>query len=113
MGRRTGPHPNLWSTGTDPVKHDKFLKWHQQRNQAKWRGETWAIDFEEFCELWAEHDWDRRGRRPSDLCMVRKSYELDWTLDNVHIVTRDEHWQLQHHHRRQQKLQKTSEYFND
>lgn len=112
MGRKPGQKPHLWSTGTCPIKHDKFLKWHQQRNQAQWRGETWAIDFEEFCELWAEHDWDQRGRKPSDLCMVRKSYELNWTLDNVHIVTRAEHWQHQHQQRRQQKLQQMDRYLD-
>ena len=112
MGRKPGHKPHLWSTGPCPIRHDKFLKWHQQRNQAMWRGENWAITFEEFEELWADK-WDQRGRRPQDLCMVRQDYLKDWDLDNVHIVTRDEHWQLQHYHRRQAKLRQQSEYFND
>ena len=112
MGRKPGQKPHLWSTGPCPIKHDKFLKWHQQRNQAQWRGETWTIDFEEFCELWQEHDWDRRGRKPSDLCLTRRDYDQPWTLDNVHIVTRDEHWQHQHRYRRQQKLQQIDRYLD-
>ena len=107
MARQPGKKPHLWSTGPCPIRHDKFLKWHQQRNQAKWRGEKWHIDFEEFCELWADQ-WSRRGRRPEDLCMVRKSYDEDWTLDNVHIISREDHWQHQHHQRRLQKQRRIS-----
>jgi len=109
MAHRRGPRPERWSTGTCPVTHDKFLKWHQQRNQAQWRGETWSIDFDEFCELWQGDSWERRGRHPEDLCMVRKDYGLDWTLDNVHIVTRAEHWQHQHQQRRLQRLRQLSQ----
>lgn len=104
MGRRPGLKPHLWSTGPDPVTHEKFMKWHQQRNQAHWRGEKWAIEFDKFCELWGDQ-WDRRGRKPDDLCMVRKNYDEDWTLENVHIISRNDHWQHQHHHRRVQKQQ--------
>lgn len=84
------PRPHLWRAGPDPVRHKKYLTWLQQRNQALYRDEGWDIDFEPWCELWAEH-WDLRGRTRGSYCMTRRDWSLPWTVDNVHVITRSEH----------------------
>jgi len=87
--------PHLWKAGPDPVEHKKYLVWLQQRNQAQWREETWEIPFAVWRELWQEH-WPRRGRGSGDYCMSRLDWSLPWTLDNVAVISRNEHSRLQH-----------------
>ena len=89
-----GPRPQVWCTGPDPVTHEKYRVWLQQKNQAQWRDEGWSIGFTDWCTLWAER-WDQRGREKGCYCMTRLDWSLPWTLDNVKITTREEHARLQ------------------
>ncbi|CAB4137185.1 hypothetical protein UFOVP327_6 [uncultured Caudovirales phage] len=89
-----GQRPQIWKTGPDPVLHKKYLTWLQQRNQAQWRDEGWSIGFEDWCALWAER-WESRGRQRGDYCMTRIDWSLPWTLDNVHVITREAHAKAQ------------------
>jgi len=86
--------PHLWVTGPDPVLHKKYLVWLQQRNQALWREEGWHIDFESWCALWGDL-WHVRGRERGHYCMSRVDWGLPWTVDNVHVITREAHAKLQ------------------
>jgi len=52
------------------------------------------MTFEEFESHW-QGQWHRRGRSPEDLCMTRKDWEKPWTVDNVEIVERIEHFKRQ------------------
>jgi hypothetical protein len=89
-----GLRPQVWCTGPDPVLHEKYRVWLQQKNQAQWRDEGWSIGFTDWCDLWAER-WDQRGRERGCYCMTRVDWSLPWTLDNVKITTREEHARLQ------------------
>ena len=89
-----GPRPQVWCTGPDPVTHEKYRVWLQQKNQAQWRDEGWSIGFTDWCGLWTER-WDQRGREKGCYCMTRIDWSLAWTLDNVKITTREEHAKLQ------------------
>ena len=89
-----GARPQVWVTGPDPVLHEKYRVWLQQRNQAQWRDEGWHIGFTDWCGLWAER-WESRGRTRGSYCMTRIDWSLAWTLDNVKITTREEHAKLQ------------------
>jgi hypothetical protein len=88
---RPGPRPNMWKTGPDELLHKKYRQWVQQRNQAVWRGESWDLTFELWCELWGDK-FELRGRRPEDYCMTRRDATDAWTKDNAIVVTRDEHF---------------------
>ena len=91
-----GSRPQTWKTGPDPVEHKKYRVYIQQRNQAQWREEGWTISYEAWKDLWAESgQWDNRGRERGCYCMTRTDWSLPWTLDNVVIVTREQHARLQ------------------
>jgi hypothetical protein len=98
MGKgRPGPRPEMWISGPDQVRHQQHVAWRQQKNQAQWRGETWDLAFDHWIELWGDL-WPRRGRLVDDYCMTRKDWELPWTRDNTHVITRAEHACMHGHH---------------
>lgn len=88
------PRPHLWRVGPDPVLHDKYRVWLQQRNQAQWRGEGWHIPFEAWVKIWGDL-WELRGRTRGTYCMTRCDWTESWTTDNVRIATREEHAKMQ------------------
>ena len=92
------PRPHLWISGPDPVRHEKFRVWHQQRNQALFRGEGWHIDFDTWVRIWGDA-WHSRGRERGCRCMTRLDWEQPWSETNVEIVTREDHAQRQGHAR--------------
>lgn len=89
-----GARPHLWRVGPDPVLHDKYRVWLQQRNQAQYRDEGWHIPFPAWVQLW-DDKWELRGRTRGSYCMTRIDWTQSWTLDNVKITTREEHAKLQ------------------
>lgn len=87
-----GPRPHMWVTGPDPVEHKRYRTWIQQKNQAQWREEGWTISYEDWKRLWDESgQWDNRGRARSCYCMTRRDITEPWSVDNVMIITREEH----------------------
>ena len=60
---------------------------HRQRAQAKYRGEVWNIDFEQWWGLWEPY-WDLRGRRPSDYCIRQLDNDFGWEMHNLEICER-------------------------
>jgi hypothetical protein len=91
-----GPRPHRWVTGPDPVEHKKYRVWIQQKNQAQWREEGWTISFEQWKQIWDQSgQWDNRGRERSCYCMTRRDSTLPWSVDNVHIITREQHSKTQ------------------
>ena len=98
---KTGPRPNarglrphLWKSGPDKEAHKKHIVWRQQKNQAQFREEGWDIPFDVWCEIWGEL-WYNRGRESGDYCMTRIDWDKPWTEDNVQLITRKEHAQMQ------------------
>jgi hypothetical protein len=78
------------------LRHQQFRVWGQQKNQAQWREEGWTIDFETWARMWNESgQWENRGRERGTYCMSRIDWSLPWTADNVAIITREQHAQLQ------------------
>jgi hypothetical protein len=92
---RTGPNPNAWIVGPDPVRHEKFVCWQRMRAQAHYRGEKYQLTFEDFESVWADQ-WHRRGRHSEDLCITRKNPKLPWKLNNVQLMSRAEHVRTTH-----------------
>lgn len=87
---KTGPQPQRWCTGPDPLLHQIHQAYRQQRNQALWRGEVWCIEFDQYVLMWGTL-WPQRGRTAHSLCMVRLRYDQPWSVDNAEIVTRAQH----------------------
>lgn len=86
--------PHAWITGTDPLRHEMYHPWQLAKAQANFRGEGWDIDYEDYYKMWKPF-WSQRGRAPDCMCMTRTDYNGDWTLDNVEIITREEHFKRQ------------------
>ena len=95
MGRKSGIYPNTWRSGPDPIDHRLFNDCQRARAQAWYRGEQWFITEQEYIALWRTNDYYlRKGRHNEDLCLIRRHYDLPWSLDNVQIVTRLEHYKI-------------------
>lgn len=91
-----GPRPHRWVTGPDPEEHRKYRVYIQQKNQAQWRGEGWAISFEQWKQLWDQSgQWHNRGRQRDCYCMTRRDVDVTWQPDNVMIITREQHSKMQ------------------
>lgn len=94
MGKRLGHnHPHMWKSGPDPVDHKLFNACQRARAQAWFRGEDWEITEQEYIDLWRTDDrYLKKGRHNSDLCMTRRDPFGAWTIDNVQIISRLEHY---------------------
>jgi len=62
--------------------------WARARAQADFRGEVWDISFEEFCGLFDEETFSRRGRDVDSLCLCQYDPEKGWRKGNVALLTR-------------------------
>lgn len=70
------------------------LAWNRMRAQAKYRNETWDIPWEMFLELW-EGKWHMRGTCKGSYALNRIDWDSAWSVSNVTISLRDEHWSRQ------------------
>ena len=75
----------------DIVVQQKRLSYWRWRAQLKHRGDIINLSIDEYLELWGEN-WFLRGRGIDDLCMTRKDWTAPWSLDNVELITRKQHF---------------------
>lgn len=99
-GKGVGPRPHTWVTGPDPIRHEMYTAWLRSVAQAHYRGEQYEITFKQFERIWADH-WHRRGRKKTDLMLMRKNYDRPWTTRNVILVDRVEFHRRQGIHKRE------------
>lgn len=88
-GRPPGPQPHL-------VKYPGILAiqrraYSRMRSQAKYRRELFTLTWDEFYEIW-HRVWELRGSGREQLCLSRIDPDLAWSIDNVEIITREQHW---------------------
>ena len=86
--------PYRWITGPDLQTHLQYRAYVQQRNQARWREETWTLTLEQYQQLWADH-WAQRGRLSTSYMMTRINADLPWDRTNCCVITRQQHGQRQ------------------
>jgi hypothetical protein len=105
--------PNAW-IHSDPVHH-QIHEWAMRaRSQAWYRGEEWTLTDKEYIDLWLVDDrYKNRGRSVNDLCLTRLDPEGAWSLDNVHIITRLEHYKTCNNFKGGWKAQKSSRRTHD
>lgn len=99
--------PNTWVI-KDPELHKMYIPFLKAKSQTDFRvreglaiGE-WKITFPEFVAAWGDL-WELRGRKSEDFAMTRKDFDLDWTADNILVVTRKEQLQMARDYRESQK----------
>ena len=94
MGRKKGQlTPEDWLSGPDPADHRLFNDCQRARAQAWYRGQDWFITEQQYIEIWRKDDrYLRKGRANDQLCMTRIDPDLPWTIDNIEIKTRLEHY---------------------
>lgn len=77
-------------------------KYHLARNQARFRGQSWDITKEQFFAIWRENNlWLEDGQKLHGHVFSRKNMNQGWTVDNVHIVTREHMLQTRNKRKKQ------------
>jgi hypothetical protein len=91
---KQGPRPHCRKY-PDDIDTKLFMDCMRARAQAKYFDQEWTITEDEYIGLWRTNDLYReKGRHNHQYCLVRKDYEKGWHLDNVHIITRGDHYQI-------------------
>ena len=94
-GRTRRQTPELWISGPDPIEHDKYYAWQKHKAQAKFRGEEYQLEWEDFQSIWPNDLFVQRGRRRGCYTMIRLDNTQPWSKDNVEVVTSEYHHQTQ------------------
>ena len=81
--------PHLWKSGPDPVRHTQYVAWARMKAQADFRGEPWAMPFEDFVAAWGDR-WSERGRTRNATMLARRDITQAWSLDNCELIDRSE-----------------------
>ena len=79
-----------WISGLDPLHHKMYVAFGYHRTTAKLRKETWHLTWPQWRDAWLPV-WNQRGRGRDCLCMARIHMMGDWCLNNIEIITRQEH----------------------
>jgi len=80
------------------VKHQQYTAWLRARAQARFRGETWEITFDDWLEIWGDQ-WHLRGRSRNSLMMMRRDWRQPWSRSNTWLGNRA-HYHYQHMQKR-------------
>jgi len=81
--------PHVWIV-SDPKYHVMYHPWQVHKAQAHYRGELYALSFDDFAAIWGD-DWDFRGRGGDDLILTRIDSAGEWSLANCELRIRKEH----------------------
>lgn len=72
----------------DDFLNELFISWHKHRSQARFRGEGYRLSIEDYFKLWPQEQWQQRGRKATNLCLIRKDESKAWSLNNCQVTTR-------------------------
>jgi len=85
----TGPRPDRWITGTNPVHRRLRRRWLLAKNQARFWHQDWRLDWEPYRDLWlAGRRYLRMGTGAHSLNLIRTDGDGAWELANVRIISR-------------------------
>ena len=76
------------------AQSEQRVGWLRMKAQAKFRNEPFEITWEDYLKIW-EGRWHQRGSSRESYTLQRIDWKGGWTLNNVHIVSRLEHWRRQ------------------
>ena len=86
-----------WSTAKfagDEDRRDKYYAFLKHRSQARYRGESYELTWEDWEHLWDDSSWQLRGQRIGDLCLTRIDFAGEWAIHNVIVCTRKDHFAI-------------------
>ena len=73
------------------IRNQLLQKFRNAKYQARHRGQDWDITEDEFIDLWMKNDnIEQSGNTLHSLSLCRKNLDDGWTLDNVHVITRQQ-----------------------
>jgi len=101
--RQRGPRPHIWKYGPDPARKRLHLAFMRSKAQAKFRSETWAMDFYDFEQRWAGR-YAETGIASSSPIMARRDPMGPWSLDNTELRIRGENQSRMHSIKREMGL---------
>lgn len=78
---------------------EQRLSWLRMRCQAKYRDEDFTLTWEEYQKLW-DGKWHLRGSIKGCLTLSRKNWDKGWSMSNIEVITREQHWHKQNIARR-------------
>jgi hypothetical protein len=93
LGKRRWPS-ECRKFGDDDLKREKYYAYMKHKAQAKFRGDSYELDFEDFCDLWTDELWPMRGRQLQNLCLTRYDFQGEWAMHNVRVCSRAEHFKM-------------------
>jgi hypothetical protein len=82
---------DMWITGPDPIRRDKYYAYLNHKAQAKYRNETYQLEFEDWERLWTDENWHQRGRKLDNLLLCRWEWDEGWTVENVRVCPKREY----------------------
>lgn len=84
---QSGPDPDSWMTGPDPVVRDHRRRWSRAKAQARFWGQEWTIIWEDYLDLLktAPGEWSRDAEA---LNLARIDTSEGWHIWNVKLMRR-------------------------
>jgi hypothetical protein len=77
------------------VDNKLFNDWMKARAQAHYFDLAWTITEDEYIAIWRINNrYLKKGRANDEFCLVRQDYNLGWHMNNVHVITRSEHYKI-------------------
>ena len=83
--------PHQWSTGENPQRRDSYYAFLKHRAQARYRGESYSLDFSDWEQFWPPELYEQRGTSSHNLCLRQIDPEGGWHAHNCEVVTVHEH----------------------
>lgn len=101
--RRRNIDPNTWITGPDLNRRNKYYAYLKHKAQARYRGESYSLSFQEWETLWQDDVWEQRGKTADSLCLAQIDCKQGWHVNNLEIIPRKQQVSRTHNGRRKQK----------
>ena len=87
-GAPRGAHPEKWMFPHDAYKTGEHSRYIQQRTQARFRGNAWAIEFEDWLAAWEDSGkQNQRGTHKGAWAMTRIDRTEPWSKHNIEIIS--------------------------
>jgi hypothetical protein len=71
----------------DPEESKRRHSYTSSRAQAKFRNESWDLEYQEWLDIWGDL-WQQKGKGRDDYCLCRLDNDDGWNRANVAVMTR-------------------------
>lgn len=84
-------NPDMWVTGPDKIRRNKYYAYLKHRSQCRWRKEDYDLSFEDWERFWPDELFEKRGRSAESLLLTREDMRAGWTAENCFVQSRTDH----------------------